>query len=111
MQQRFPTCSALCPCNHHPGPPPPAPAPPPQEELLAGDLASALAQMHAAGRYGRLLLLADTCQASTLYDRVTAPHVLGVASSKLGEAPRRAGGGAQGQPHQTACCPAAGAGS
>lgn len=57
-----------------------------QEELLASDLASALAQMHAAGRYGQLLLLADTCQASTLYGLVTAPNVLGVASSKLGKA-------------------------
>ncbi|KAL4437977.1 hypothetical protein ABPG77_004198 [Micractinium sp. CCAP 211/92] len=56
-----------------------------QEELLASDLASALAQMHAAGRYGQLLLLADTCQASTLYGLITVPNVLGVASSKLGQ--------------------------
>lgn len=33
-----------------------------QEELLAADLASAVRQMAAAGRYGELLLLADTCQ-------------------------------------------------
>lgn len=57
----------------------------PQEELLATDLAAALAQMHAAGRYGELLLLADTCQASSLYAHVTAPGVLALASSKLGE--------------------------
>ena len=41
--------------------------------------------MHAGGRYGQLLLVADTCQASTLYGRITAPNVLAVASSKLGE--------------------------
>ena len=35
-----------------------------QEELLAADIASAIHQMAAAGRYGELLLLADTCQAS-----------------------------------------------
>ncbi|PSC75371.1 GPI-anchor transamidase isoform A [Micractinium conductrix] len=56
-----------------------------QEELLATDLAAALAQMHAAGRYGELLLLADTCQASSLYAHVTAPGVLALASSKLGQ--------------------------
>ncbi|KAL4425650.1 hypothetical protein ABPG75_009666 [Micractinium tetrahymenae] len=56
-----------------------------QEELLASDVASALAQMHASGRCGQLLLVADTCQASTLYGRIEAPHVLGVASSKLGQ--------------------------
>ena len=37
-------------------------AAPTQEELLAADLASAVRQMAATGRYGELLLLADTCQ-------------------------------------------------
>ena len=58
---------------------------PPQEELLASDVAAALQAMHAGGRYGQLLLVADTCQASTLYGRIAAPNVLAMASSKLGE--------------------------
>ncbi len=59
----------------------------PQEELLAADIAEAVHQMAAAGRYGQMLLLADTCQASTLYARLepgAAPGVLAIASSKLG---------------------------
>jgi hypothetical protein len=55
-----------------------------QEELLAADLASAVHQMAAGGRYGELLLVADTCQASTLYSQIDAPNMLAVASSKLG---------------------------
>lgn len=73
------------------GNPPSLPRRPMQEELLAADVANALHQMHAAGRYGELLLVADTCQASTLYSRVTAPNVLAVASSKLGEWAARSG--------------------
>lgn len=65
----------------------------PQEELLAGDVAGALAQMAAAGRYAELLLVADTCQAATLWSRVRGvPNLLAVASSKLGA--RRGWGGA-----------------
>ncbi|EFN57492.1 hypothetical protein CHLNCDRAFT_34727 [Chlorella variabilis] len=59
-----------------------------EEELLAADIAGAVHQMAAAGRYGELLLVADTCQASTLYGRIAAaaaPNVLAVASSKLGQ--------------------------
>lgn len=68
-----------------------------QEELLAADLAAALAQAHAGGRYGELLLVADTCQASTLYSRLAAPHVLAVASSKLGAPGRGQRGGRVGR--------------
>ncbi|KAL4859960.1 putative GPI-anchor transamidase [Chlorella vulgaris] len=56
-----------------------------EEELLAADLASAVHQMAAGGRYGQLLLVADTCQASTLYSQIDAPNMLAVASSKLGK--------------------------
>jgi phosphatidylinositol glycan class K len=42
-----------------------------QEELLAADLASAVRQMAAAGRYGELLLLADTCQVCDRYAAAT----------------------------------------
>lgn len=78
-----------------------------QEELLAADIAGAVHQMAAAGRYGELLLVADTCQASTLYGRIAAaaaPNVLAVASSKLGERP----GGPWCLARQPACRPALG---
>ena len=40
------------------------------QELMAGDVADALAQMAAKGRYRELLLVVETCQAATLYSRV-----------------------------------------
>jgi hypothetical protein len=55
------------------------------EELLAADVADALAQMHRKGRYRELLLVVETCQASTLYSRVRSPGVLAMSSSVKGE--------------------------
>ena len=55
------------------------------EELLAADVADALAQMHRKGRYRELLLVVETCQASTLYGRVRSPGVLAMSSSVKGE--------------------------
>ena len=40
------------------------------QELMAADVADALAQMAAKGRYRELLLVVETCQAATLYSRV-----------------------------------------
>ncbi|GAB4816986.1 hypothetical protein N2152v2_004032 [Parachlorella kessleri] len=56
-----------------------------QEELLAADLAAALQQMHLAGRYKELLVIVDTCQASSLFSRITAPSIIGIGTSKPGE--------------------------
>ena len=36
-------------------------------------------------RYNEILFMADTCQAATLYRDFTAPNIIGVGSSKLGE--------------------------
>lgn len=55
------------------------------EELLAQDLADAVQQMYLKGRYYQILLLVDTCQAATLYQHITAPHVLAGSSSVKGE--------------------------
>lgn len=55
------------------------------EELLAADVADAIAQMHRKGRYRELLLVVETCQASTLYGRVRSPGVLAMSSSVKGE--------------------------
>lgn len=54
------------------------------EELMAQDVADAIAQMHEKGRYNEVLLIVETCQASTMYSRVHSPNVLGMASSKKG---------------------------
>jgi phosphatidylinositol glycan class K len=56
-----------------------------EEEILAAELAAVLSQMHEAGRYGQVLLVADTCQAFTLGDKITAPNVTVIASSLRGE--------------------------
>lgn len=56
-----------------------------QNELISADLAAAVGQMHAAGRYGQMLIMLDTCQAATMYSEITAPGWVGIASSKLGQ--------------------------
>jgi len=55
------------------------------EELSAQDLAYALQEMHVKGMYKQLLLVLDTCQASTMATYITAPHVTTLASSARGE--------------------------
>jgi phosphatidylinositol glycan class K len=68
-----------------------------QEEINARDLADALTQMHERKRYSQLkfrinitryneiLLMIDTCQASTMHDHIVAPGVTAIASSIRGE--------------------------
>eukprot|EP00198_Chlamydomonas_reinhardtii_P008214 XP_001697551.1 predicted protein [Chlamydomonas reinhardtii] len=55
------------------------------EELLAQDLADALAQMSEKGRFREMLLIVETCQAATLVQRVTAPNTILVACSQKGQ--------------------------
>lgn len=55
------------------------------EELMAQDVADAVAQMHEKGRYNEILLVVETCQAATMYSRIHSPNVLGIASSKKGK--------------------------
>ena len=56
-----------------------------QNQLRDGEIADALAQMHAKGRYNEVLFLADTCQASTLAKAIRSPRVLALSSSDVGE--------------------------
>lgn len=56
-----------------------------QSELRDEEIADALAQMHAKGRYNEMLFLADTCQASTLAKAIRSPRILALSSSALGE--------------------------
>ncbi len=41
-----------------------------QHEMLVDDFAHTFRAMHGAGRYGRLLFLADTCKSGTLFDSI-----------------------------------------
>ncbi|KAG7357854.1 peptidase C13 family protein [Nitzschia inconspicua] len=56
-----------------------------EEELTAQDIANLVDRMHQHGKYGKLLFIADTCQAFTLFDKVTAPNVLALGTSLKGE--------------------------
>lgn len=56
-----------------------------QEEVSSHDLADAFEQMHAAGRYRRVLFLSDTCQAATLQDQFRSPGIVAIGSSARGE--------------------------
>ena len=55
------------------------------EELSAPDLADAFTEMHGKGRYNEILFIADTCQAASLGSHVTAPNVLTIGSSLVGQ--------------------------
>ncbi|KFG57927.1 peptidase c13 family protein [Toxoplasma gondii RUB] len=51
------------------------------EEISSVDLADAVAQMKAQRRFREMLLIAETCQGSTLLDAMATAGVLGLASS------------------------------
>ena len=54
------------------------------EELLAEQLAETIHQMHVAAKYQQLLVIADTCQAFTLFDKIIErqiPNVSMIGSS------------------------------
>lgn len=56
-----------------------------QQEVTSTDIADALAQMDAKGRYAELLFMADTCQAATLATEFYSPRLVALASSAKGE--------------------------
>ena len=54
------------------------------EEILAEQLAETVHQMHVAGKYQQLMIIADTCQAFTLFDKIIerqVPNVSMIGSS------------------------------
>ena len=55
------------------------------DEFSSFNLGNTLREMHLRGRYKELLLVADTCQAASLADHITAPGVLILTSSLRGE--------------------------
>lgn len=54
-------------------------------EISSFDLADAFQSMHQKGRFHEMLVIADTCQANTLYERLYTPSVVMVGSSGRGE--------------------------
>lgn len=55
------------------------------EEITADEIASTLSEMHQRRKYKQVLVVADTCQAFTLGDAITAPNVMVIGSSLRGE--------------------------
>lgn len=55
------------------------------EEIGAQDIADAIAQMFEKKRYHELLFMIDTCQAATMYSKISSPNVLAASSSLKGE--------------------------
>lgn len=55
------------------------------EEITSQDLADALEQMWQKRRYHEILFIVDTCQASSMYEKIYSPNILAIASSKVGE--------------------------
>ena len=44
-----------------------------------------MSQMNEEGRYHEMLFISDTCQAASLYGSIQAPHIVSMASSKIGK--------------------------
>ena len=56
-----------------------------REQLLAQDLADAVAQMREQGRFRELLVVVETCEASTMVSKLRTPGVVALSSSEKGE--------------------------
>ena len=56
-----------------------------QEELMAKDIANLMDKMYEEGKFGKALFIADTCQAFTLFDKVTTPNVMALGTSLIDE--------------------------
>ena len=56
-----------------------------REQLLAQDLADAVAQMREQGRFRELLVVVETCEASTMGSKIRTPGVAVLSSSEKGE--------------------------
>ena len=56
-----------------------------QEELSAEDLGHMFKLMYTQKRYNEILLLIDTCQASTLTEYIDSPNIITISSSSKGQ--------------------------
>ena len=55
------------------------------EELSAQELGFAFEEMKSKDRYNQVLIMIDTCQASTMCNYITSPNIVCVGSSQKGE--------------------------
>lgn len=55
------------------------------EEITGQDLADIFEQMWQQRRYRRVLFMADTCQANTLFERFYSPNIVAIGSSRRDE--------------------------
>nr|CAG4644018.1 EOG090X07K0 [Lepidurus arcticus] len=55
------------------------------EEISNVDLADAFQQMWQKQRYNEILLIVDTCQAASMYQRLYSPNIIAIGSSLVGE--------------------------
>lgn len=55
------------------------------EEITNVDLADTIEQMWEKNRYHEMLLIVDTCQAASMYEKLYSPNVIAAASSLVGE--------------------------
>ncbi|VDD86553.1 unnamed protein product [Enterobius vermicularis] len=55
------------------------------EELTNVDLADAIETMFQSNRYNELLVIADSCQSESMYNKIYSQNVLGTSSSLIGE--------------------------
>ena len=44
-------------------------------------------QMHEQQRYNEIVFISDTCQAESLYGKISSPKIMSMASSKIGKLP------------------------
>jgi len=56
-----------------------------EEELMAQDIANLMDRLYEEKKFGTALFIADTCQAFTLFDKITTPNVLALGTSLIGE--------------------------
>lgn len=55
------------------------------DEISSTDLADAFNEMYLKGRYNELLFMIDTCEANTMYSKISSPNIISVGSSQLDE--------------------------
>ncbi len=56
-----------------------------EEEITAQDIANLMEELAARKKFRKVLFIADTCQAFTLFDKVTTPHVYALGTSLKNE--------------------------
>jgi len=56
-----------------------------EEELMAQDIANLMDKLYEEKKFGKALFIADTCQAFTLFDKVSTPNVMALGTSLIDE--------------------------